>query len=97
MSGGIVRPQCIITGCDLISEDFSWVHGDLHKVGDTWVFNAVTAKDGVVWNYSRRLSQCPSLVMIPGHSYFERRGVFVIDKTSAELDKAARAYLRYAK
>jgi hypothetical protein len=42
---------CIITGAELFDlQSYRWVHGDLHRVGDAYVFNAVLDEKGeVAW------------------------------------------------
>lgn len=81
-------PTCIITGCDLVCGDFTQ-YGDLWEMGDVYIFNAVGE---------------PSYEDIPGdkflkiadsfrQNYFERRNVYVVCKSEADLSYAARQYV----
>lgn len=100
------RPRCVITGCALVSpqEEFC-VWGDLHEVGSTWVFNGVVnQRDGETGNLigeAHRQYRSPppdAIKQLVIHDstvvpYFERRGVFVIAKSLASLNQAAKEYL----
>jgi hypothetical protein len=82
--------HCIITGCALLS-DGQWVAGDLFDAGEFYVFNGnVNSRTmGPDWfpmppYYEKTLSP---------DDWFERRSVFVIHKTKANLNQAAFDYI----
>ena len=85
--------KCVATGCALIWEG-AWVAGDLFDVGTHYVFNGNydhddEAGDGIQWIvgepfYANRIS--PS-------DYWERRGVFVVDKAKANPSEALVEYI----
>lgn len=92
---------CVITGCALDDPaERRIVWGDLHRIGDAWVFNAVcfdgearwqTDEDYIAPDHMKRLvilAGCPSDVIL------ERRGVIVIDSKWAILNPAARDYIK---
>lgn len=91
------RFETIITGCDLCGPGFI-AHGDLWEFGDTWIFNAVG--DERLWegNYEseefhptdKRLTLDYEL------NYWERRGVFILQRDTSLLNWDARAYLGLA-
>lgn len=83
--------QCIITGCALVN-DGRWVAGDLFDAGSHYVFNGNMDRETSApeWlhinslHYNKRLE--PS-------GWFEKRGVFVINKVHANLNEAACEYI----
>lgn len=86
---------CIITGCALVDpvQDRA-VWGDLHIIGGCYVFNACVSGYEAAWEHQASLMNTkPSLTMISAmpHSYFERRGVIILDQTCGELNAAAKA------
>lgn len=92
--------KTLITGCDLVDpQENRWVHGDLHEIGDTYVFNAVLDNRGQSnWSYEDWDSVITSraLILHPAVNFrfFERRGVLVIAKSDATLTDAAKEYIR---
>lgn len=90
---------CIITGCALVDGDRS-LWGDLHAVGESYVFNGVVdARGHAGWEYNTHIAHTTkALEIIPAasatHYAFERRGVVVIPKGAARLNHAATQYLR---
>jgi hypothetical protein len=88
---------CIITGAELFDEQSCrWVHGDLHRVGDAYVFNAVLDEKGEAAWTEGEPEGTQRVLQVHGY-YFERRGLFVCDRTAASLNKAAREYVeKYA-
>ena len=90
-------PECLITGCELIiREEGKMLHGDLHALGGTWIFNGVVNDFEALWHFKdelldRRFS--PYVLTLHG-PYFERRGVIVFDPLHCTPNPAAMAYLR---
>lgn len=84
---------CIITGCALVEEDSScWCWGDLHVVGESYVFVAVPER-GDPWNFG---SEMPGdrAVSISGLTETDcHRNVFVFPKNQATLSDAAKEYV----
>lgn len=92
----MAQPRCIITGCTLFMEAYNRsVHGDLHMVGNTYVFNACLGEDGEsFWNYDPKpLDELRQCALIVDGGFFERRGVIVIDNYDARLNTAAINYI----
>lgn len=81
-------PRCLITGCALYHADtglFYW--GDLHEIGDTYIFNGVV-------NASSE-SEPPvgiRLITVHGHC-FERRDLWVIHLSQATLNDKAKEHI----
>lgn len=86
--------QCVITGCALI-EGNRWVAGDLFDAGSVYIFNGNIHLDRPstaqpLWlpiesaHYSKTLAP---------DDWFEKRGVFVIEKSKANLNDAASQYV----
>ena len=88
-----MNPVCIITGCVLWDMHHDCrAHGDLHMIGDTYVFNAaVDSTRETVWIREPVLAT-ERVLYITG-DYFERRGVIVVHQENAELNPAARKYI----
>lgn len=94
-----MRPECVITGADLVVfGEGKAVHGDLHTMGDVYIFNAVLDGGGdIAWKHGITAADfietdC-KVVGVNSSHYFERRGVIVFSKTSATLNDAAFQYL----
>jgi len=89
-------PECIITGCEFFSpHEGKIVHGDLHRIGDTLIFNACTDKAGnAEWRYVPRPWQGDMVITARSAQYFERRGVIVFEQSEAELNDRAMEYLK---
>lgn len=88
---------CLITGCGL-QVGFEQVWGDLHTEGDCYIFKSVLNLAGEA-NFqptpeNPMLHPSKILVIQDGALYFERRGVFVIHRTWAMLNPAAKEYLK---
>jgi hypothetical protein len=89
---------CLITGCYLhrVPENVAaW--GDLHKVGDCFVFNAVLNEQGE----TRLMTQAQwpvrgdkGLHVMEGADVFERRGVIIVPCNQAHLNLVAERYVR---
>lgn len=94
-----MSPQCLITGADLVIEaENKRVHGDLHEIGDVWIFNAVLKEYGkTAWVYGEPLASSYAwrLLCVTG-GYFERRGVIVIPKSEGYLNPEAERYINAA-
>jgi len=91
--------RCLITGCDLIFTDSQlYAHGDLFLIGrSTYVFNAVL-RNGETnlgpLEHRFRPGETPAITLEQySRDYFERRGVFAIPLSAAQLDSAATQYL----
>lgn len=93
--------KCLITGADLyVESEGKWVHGDLHREGTMFIFNAVVGEDlQPKWNYTLP-SQTRLTITLPWPldgsrppSYFERRGVIVFSPYDAVPNAAARERL----
>ena len=84
--------RVVITGCGLALEFGSHYWGDLWEEGDCWIFNACGSEEGLdePLEDSRRILY----VSEDCHDYFQRRNVFVIPKFDAELNQAAKEYLK---
>jgi hypothetical protein len=89
-------PQCLITGCALVDGNRQ-VWGDLHAVGDCYVFNAVLFGGETAWQYNEPTPSTMKQVEVLGSSaIFERRGVLIFPQAAATLNPAAEAYLKGA-
>lgn len=86
--------ECIITGCALEEHD-AFIVGDLHEMGDTWIFNGVVRGDQAYWipksvgSYPQR----DKVINLTGIPYFERRGVFVFQRDTSLLNEAAKQHI----
>lgn len=90
-----MKPHCIITGCGLyVSNENKYAHGDLHQVGDCYVFNACLS-DGETfwWTPSNETPMSKIVVATDSNFYFERRGVIVFSVNSAILSGPARRHI----
>lgn len=81
---------CVITGCTAIN-GHQQVGGDLHKVGDCYVFNAIVNKNGeTAWgktHYTKLID------FSRARNLFERRGVFVAHKDEVGFNLEALEYM----
>ena len=82
--------RVVITGCGLALEFGSHHWGDLWEEGDCWIFNACGEEDGL----DDPLEDTQKILYTNFDSYFQRRNVFVIPKLAAELNQAAKEYLK---
>ena len=66
--------NCIITGCALFleySHSFAW--GDMHLLGDRFIFNGNTDRDGrMAWTNHAPKEPAKALTIPVGEEYFER-------------------------
>lgn len=86
---------CLITGCALINgHAAAW--GDLHDLGDVFIFNAVLKDLEPYWQ-SAEPFVAGKYLDITHADYFERRGVFVIPKHTAQLNQVAIDYIEAGK
>lgn len=87
-------PQCLITGCELHSPTEGWwVHGDLFRIGTSYVFNAVLNEMAEAnKQYGNTVPSWKNVLTIDGQ-YWEKRGVFVIPILNAELNQVAKDYV----
>lgn len=92
---------CLITGCafhDPETDRALW--GDLHHVGDCWVFNGATVGGKPQWQYgedARVPDVTKTLTLNPGTrlgDFVEKGAVLVIQKSAATLNKAAIDYIK---
>jgi len=81
--------KVIITGCGLSLSPTYQFWGDLWEEGDCWIFNACGDEDGL----SGALPPERKILEVFCTSYFQRRNIFVIHKSLATLNKAARAHI----
>lgn len=86
-------PHCLITGCELVDlNSGATAHGDLHRIGDSYVFNAVRDEFGETkWQHVEPHS--PRIVYVGIGDVFERRGVVVFSVDDAALSDAAREFI----
>jgi hypothetical protein len=95
--------KCIITGCDLVDTYGGFrVHGDLHVVGNAFVFNSTLNEKGEAnreyCDPFKALAGPRMAIEVTG-DYFERRGVMVINfeqvvPNAAALDYVGEAFAR---
>lgn len=81
--------RCILTGCD-ITLDGARQHGDLWRVGSSYVFNAV----GEMTHDPEFCGSDKVLHVTEGSRVFVKRNVIVVNMNDAKLNKAAEQYLR---
>lgn len=92
------RPECLITGCALVDDRGQrWTWGDLHRVGDTWVFNSVLRDSETAWRCDVLDDKSRRRILIVKGPFFERRGVIVIAGEAAYLNDVAKEYLERGK
>jgi len=88
-----LHPRCVITGCDLTDGE-SHIHGDLHELGDVYIFNACLDEE---WQASRDYHNLPhknaKVITCSAAFFFERRGVIIFPKYCTFLNQAAKDYL----
>lgn len=95
------RPMntCLVTGCALVDTvNNRTVWGDLHQIGNAYVFNACLDGGETAWQspIPPMLDSTPSATIsdIPYEPTFERRGVFIIEQCAVTLNSAAQARIR---
>lgn len=100
---------CLITGCDLVDlVNDKWVHGDLHKIGHNYVFNACLhtanhpgqgeVQGEAAWQHGTMPDPSSKQIVLdikimPSGRIFERRGVITFPAVFGELNDVAKAYL----
>lgn len=90
---------CIITGA-VAFNGHAWVGGDLHQIGDCYVFNCVmhSSNGEPLWTSEREswrhYDKEVDFSKAPSYDFFERRGVLVATAGGIVLNEAAQAYLR---
>ncbi len=83
--------DCLITGCDLHDTASNrWAHGDLHKIANAYVFNAVLTEKGEA-NWQLGLPDEARMVvrLAPSATSFERRGIIAFGEADATMNHAA--------
>lgn len=82
---------CLITGCDFLDlVQNRWVHGDLFRVGDTYIFNPV--KDrwmNPLWHYQSE----PSKMLVKSDEYVEIAGIIAVEAGLMKLSPVAEEYI----
>lgn len=93
--------HCLITGCELfVKAEGKMLHGDLHWIGETWVFQGISDGKGTLWYWPDNPgAELPanwrsSNVLIVTGEYLERGSVIVIPMMAAHLNDAGLAYVR---
>lgn len=87
--------SCIITGCELVVTFEGYhIHGDLFDEGSSYIFNAEGCKREYVGptKLLEILATCKAL-RVNGNNYFEKRGLYVINKHAARLNHKAQEYI----
>lgn len=82
----------LITECALVNADYDKVvWGDLHRLGDTYIFSAVLSGREANWQHPipPMLDSTPTVTLTTQEGLFERRGVIIFPKEAAELNTAA--------
>jgi len=85
-------PQCLITGC-YATDGESYVYGDLHQVGRCFIMNTILYGGEAHREWDAVIPQGARVLHFDPRQAFERRGVIVIPKASADLNKTAQLYL----
>lgn len=87
-------PECVITGCALVKDDGrAWAWGDLHRLADCFIFNAVLEDGQAKWHYTPFPDDGrKAMVMQSEAQYFERRGVIVFHRSQCTPNMAAAVY-----
>jgi hypothetical protein len=90
-----MKPRCLITGCDLVCiNTASTAHGDLHQVGEAFIFNAVRDAHGETHWRHEEAPRSTRLIYVHTDHAFERRGVIVFHTTAAQLSDEARRHIQ---
>lgn len=85
---------CIITGCTLIAYN-EYVGGDLHKIGDYYVFSAIKDKEGNSrWSADHlEYAHYSKTVHISGE-FFDKSGIIIVPIAHCVLNTEAQEYLK---
>ena len=84
-----MRTQCVITGCALLHSDNTWTPGDLHKLGDAYIFvGSISDGQLVRISGSHRYERTLQL-----RDWFDRRGVYVFSEEDVVFNVAALEYM----
>ena len=79
--------RCLITGADFLdTEKEQWIHGDLHQIHDTLIFNA----SGCEW---KPMPMPDGAMAIRADYYYERNGQIVFPLEFAAFNDYANKYL----
>ena len=92
----MLNKVCLITGCSLEDARLGQtVWGDLHALGDVFIFDAcLNASGRANWtDKDPSAERRGPVVCIHGGDYFQARGVIVFAKLSATVSKEARAHI----
>lgn len=91
-----MKPRCVITGCEIVARNTeATAHGDLHMLGDVFIFNAVRGQDGET-RWFQALPASGRVIYVDTNYVFERRGVIVIPLRHATLSKQASDFIESA-
>lgn len=85
------HPECIIKGCCMVAAH-GYCHGDLHQLGDVYIFNAALENGETNWQHGHIYADKVVYVGDPDRS-FERRGVIIVHKNDCTMNDAALAHL----
>jgi hypothetical protein len=89
-------PTCAKTGCALfVAQNAGYVWGDMHQLTPTiWIFNAACDREGrPMWQHEPVPEGTPAYTLEPHADFFERRGVFVMERSGLLWNKALAEYL----
>ena len=88
---------CLITGCRATYDSLE-VSGDLHRVGDCYVFNAIVDVYGVSrWRAPEKGEYAHYTKVIDfseSSSYYEKRGVLIAPISECVLNEKAKEYIK---
>jgi hypothetical protein len=80
---------CVITGCNLADPlSHKWIHGDLLKLGDIYIFNA----SGCEWQHGAFPPKDERNVLCM--EYYEKNSVIVFHKKSSRLNGPATNHIK---
>jgi len=89
---------CLITGCALNDLDLTrTVWGDLHQIGDCYVFNACLVQGAAAWQEGELAPDTMRVIefkaLDSGERVFERRGVIILPKSECRFNLRATDFL----
>ena len=91
---------CLFTGCTLhIPQEGKALHGDLHSIGSTYIFNGVLHGFDTAWMYGDEALELTKdtrrvITLREGRAYFDRRGVVVFQALDCKFNTTASNYLK---